>query len=92
MYKRYSLLGASSITSHVGCLPARSIVDTEWEEPGKVVIAVAGLADTAVATNDDVGLQGTVAFGGSTESSIRVLLGTGEFTGGGVAALVSFAT
>jgi hypothetical protein len=61
-------------------LPARSVVDTKWEVTRKVVIAIAWLTDTIVATDDDVGGQ-TIS---STEITVEVIGRANELASGRV--------
>jgi hypothetical protein len=61
-------------------LPAGSIVDSDGEVSGEIVIAVAWLTDTVVAADDDVGLERLAGAEGTVES----VGGTGEDSGGGV--------
>lgn len=61
-------------------MPAGSIVYSDGEVSGEVVIAVAWLTDTIVAADDDVGLEGLAGAEGTIESVGR----TGEGSGGGV--------
>jgi hypothetical protein len=64
-------------------LPAGSIVDSDGEVSGEIVIAVAWLTDTVVAADDDVGLEGLAG----AECTVESVGGTGEDSGGGVAAM-----
>jgi hypothetical protein len=75
-----AVLGASSVTRRVRCLPARSVIDTEWEVSSEIVIAVARLAETSGTTNDDVGFQGGIG----TISSIGFVCRADKFASGGV--------
>jgi hypothetical protein len=61
-------------------LPAGCIVYSDGEVSREIVIAVAGLTDTVVASDDDVGLEGLAG----AESTIESIGGTGEDSAGGV--------
>jgi len=61
-------------------LPAGSIVYSDGEVSREIVVAVAGLTDTVVAADDDVGLEGLAGAEGTIESVGR----TCEDSGGGV--------
>ena len=62
-------------------MPAGSIVYSDGEVSREIVVAVAGLTDTVVAADDDVGLEGLA----SAERTIESVSRTGEGSGGGVA-------
>jgi hypothetical protein len=64
-------------------LPAGSIVYSDGEVSREIVVAVAGLTDTVVAADDDVGLEGLA----SAEGAIESVGGTGENSGGRVATM-----
>lgn len=61
-------------------MPAGSVVYADGEVAGEVVIAVAWLTDTVVASNDDVSLEGLAGAEGAVESVGR----TCENSSGGV--------
>lgn len=75
------LLGACSITTRAGGLPAWRIAQSIGELAREVVIAVARLSNTVRASNDDVAFEGVTR----AERTIRVGSGASEDTGGGVA-------
>jgi len=58
-------------------LPAGSIVYSDGEVSREIVVAVAGLTDTVVAADDDVGLEGLAG----AESTIESVGRAGEDSG-----------
>lgn len=76
-----AVLRASCDTASGGRLPARRGLNTEWEVSGEIVVAVAWLSDTVLASDDDVSAEGVA----STEGSIGLICWTDEGTGGWVA-------
>ena len=76
-----SLLGACSITTRVGGLPAWRIAQSRGKLAREVVIAVARLSNTVRAPDDNVALKGVTR----AERTIGVGGRASEDTGGGVA-------
>ena len=62
-------------------MPAGSIVYSDREVSREIVVAVAGLTDTVVAADDDVGFEGLAG----AESTVESVGGTGENSSGRVA-------
>jgi hypothetical protein len=75
-----AVLRASCDTTSGGRLPARRGLNTEWKVSGEIVVAVAWLSDTVIASDDDVGAEGVAG----TEGSVRIVCWADESTGGWV--------